>query len=669
MPDTSDVSSGSSSAAATSPKTCAPFNSTSSSSAIKLDKNNYLLWKATIMPQLIGNCLETHVDGTGSIPAKYVGQGETRQPNPAYREWRNQTEKEEECIIPFQIPKSKENVELESDDNGSNPSSSQSQKSSSQRSHGPTDLFHSNEAREFSTSTPARDFSSNSRGISLQSQNLSQPSPICEPAHSSSHISPSHEHSAEAQSHSPAAQVTKHSMSFIRRLNDTFALKDLGPVFYFLGIEVHRDESGFHLCQAKYTLDVLKRFEMSTCAPVSTPMVVGRSFTAKDVYKRPSPCRTFCKHPKSTIMMLGEPHRSNPTVHVPPWPLNLDNSTPEIYSPYPLSDANASTGDYSPIYMQDALTALQRYLPSNDADIDSDPEILGRDSDAPVDAYSCDHFRMYEFKVRRCARGRSHDWTECPYAHPGEKARRRDPRKFHYSGAACPEFRKGSCKKGDACEFAHGVFECWLHPARYRTQPCKDGTSCRRRVCFFAHTPEQLRVLPQQSPRSANSVDSYDGSPLRQAMESCFAKISPPGTPPSESPPLSPMARSLGSSSINEMVASLRNLQLGKGKSLSSSWNVANAPCFGSPRGSMLRPGFCSLPTTPTQAPSRGSPNCFDIWEQGYEEEPAMERVESGRDIRAKMFEKLSKENSLERSGAGASGGAPDVGWVSELVK
>lgn len=320
--------------------------------------------------------------------------------------------------------------------------------------------------------------------------------------------------------------------------------------------------------------------------------------------------------------------------------------------------------------------------------MDSDCDVLGRESDAPVDAYSCDHFRMFEFKVRRCARGRSHDWTECPYAHPGEKARRRDPRKFHYSGTACPDFRKGNCKKGDACEFAHGVFECWLHPARYRTQPCKDGTSCRRRVCFFAHTTEQLRVLPQQSPRSVsnsvNSVESYDGSPLRQAIEASCVKslsflsspssISPPGTPPADSPPLSPMtqslSRSLGSSSINEMVASLRNLQLGKVKSLPSSRNAPmGSPVFGSPRGSMLRPGFCSVPTTPTQVPTRAGIGYHDFWDQCCEEEPPMERVESGRDLRAKMFEKLSKENSLGRVETSPSSGGPDVGWVSELVK
>ncbi|KAM0969729.1 hypothetical protein TB2_017552 [Malus domestica] len=397
-------------------------------------------------------------------------------------------------------------------------------------------------------------------------------------------------------------------------------------------------------------------------------------------------------------MMLGEPHRPNPTVHVPPWFLH-DDSTAEVYSPFPLSgvsvssDGNANGADFNgPYYLHEALTTLQRYLPSNETDLDSDSDISGRESDAPVDAYSCDHFRMFEFKVRRCARGRSHDWTECPYAHPGEKARRRDPRKYHYSGTACPDFRKGHCKKGDACEFAHGVFECWLHPSRYRTQPCKDGTSCKRRVCFFAHTPEQLRVLPQQSPRgggnSLNSAESYDGSPLRQAMEAAAASCvktmpfvsSPPQQSPEVSPPVSPMSRSLGSGSINEMVASLRNLQLGKVKSFPSSRNVQMggssgfgspvSPGFGSPRGSMLRPGFSSLPSTPTRVPPRSGISYLDFCEESCEEEPAMERVESGRGLRAKMFEKLREENSLGRGDPGPNcSGAPDVAWVSELVQ
>ncbi|KAJ7560455.1 hypothetical protein O6H91_04G130900 [Diphasiastrum complanatum] len=144
------------------------------------------------------------------------------------------------------------------------------------------------------------------------------------------------------------------------------------------------------------------------------------------------------------------------------------------------------------------------------------------DSWSADDLYSCDEFRMYEFKVRSCMRGRSHDWTECPFAHPGEKARRRDPHRFHYSAIACADFRKGNCKRGDDCEFAHGVFECWLHPARYRTQPCKDGRNCKRRVCFFAHTPEQLRLLPE----AAQAAIRNGGSCRTQlsALKACIAQ-------------------------------------------------------------------------------------------------------------------------------------------------
>ncbi|XP_058067622.1 zinc finger CCCH domain-containing protein 20-like [Magnolia sinica] len=386
-------------------------------------------------------------------------------------------------------------------------------------------------------------------------------------------------------------------------------------------------------------------------------------------------------------MMLGE-GIPNPTVHVPPWTVFEDSTAGMIFQS-PVSGISVNTngaacggGDYSPFLIGETLSALQRYLPSNEFD-DSDSEIPNHECDVPVDGFSCDEFRMYEFKVRRCARGRSHDWTECPYAHPGEKARRRDPRKFHYSGTACPDFRKGNCKRGDSCEFAHGVFECWLHPARYRTQPCKDGTSCRRRVCFFAHTPQQLRVLPQQSPRTtsiAAAADSYDGSPLRQAIEagaympkSPFTSsptstlISPPHSPPSESPPLSPISpsirRSMPSGSVNEVLASLRQLQLSKVKSAPASWGLQ----FGSsPRGPNLRPAFSSLPSTPT-APGAGI-GWMDSWERGCIEEEPMERVESGRDLRAKMYEKLSKENSIEHVELPSAAAAPDVGWVSELV-
>ncbi|KAJ4980184.1 hypothetical protein NE237_010964 [Protea cynaroides] len=159
--------------------------------------------------------------------------------------------------------------------------------------------------------------------------------------------------------------------------------------------------------------------------------------------------------------------------------------------------------------------------------------------------YGTDEFRMYTFKVKPCSRAYSHDWTECPFVHPGENARRRDPRKYHYSCVPCPEFRKGSCRQGDACEYAHGVFECWLHPAQYRTRLCKDETACTRRVCFFAHKPEELRPLyastgsavpsPRSSGAGISSLDMGSMSPLTLGSPSVLMH-------PTSTPPMSPSA-------------------------------------------------------------------------------------------------------------------------------
>ncbi|XP_044505768.1 zinc finger CCCH domain-containing protein 66-like isoform X2 [Mangifera indica] len=157
--------------------------------------------------------------------------------------------------------------------------------------------------------------------------------------------------------------------------------------------------------------------------------------------------------------------------------------------------------------------------------------------------YGTDEFRMYTFKVKPCSRAYSHDWTECPFVHPGENARRRDPRKYHYSCVPCPEFRKGSCRQGDACEYAHGIFECWLHPAQYRTRLCKDEINCNRRVCFFAHKPEELRPLYASTGSAVPSPRSFSAnvSSLDMVSISPFSLGSPSVVmPPTSTPPLTP---------------------------------------------------------------------------------------------------------------------------------
>ncbi|XP_030450807.1 zinc finger CCCH domain-containing protein 29-like [Syzygium oleosum] len=166
--------------------------------------------------------------------------------------------------------------------------------------------------------------------------------------------------------------------------------------------------------------------------------------------------------------------------------------------------------------------------------------------------YSTDDFRMYAFKVKPCSRAYSHDWTECPFVHPGENARRRDPRKYPYSCVPCPEFRKGSCPKGDSCEYAHGVFESWLHPAQYRTRLCKDETGCTRKVCFFAHKSEELRPVYASTGSAMPSPKSFSASALDMTTLSPLSLNSPSlPLPATSTPPMSPLAASSSPKGMN----------------------------------------------------------------------------------------------------------------------
>ncbi|KAL9226709.1 hypothetical protein vseg_002489 [Gypsophila vaccaria] len=148
--------------------------------------------------------------------------------------------------------------------------------------------------------------------------------------------------------------------------------------------------------------------------------------------------------------------------------------------------------------------------------------------------YGSDEFRMYCFKIKPCSRAYTHDWTECPFAHPGENARRRDPAKFNYTCVPCPEFKKGSCKKGEECEFAHGVFESWLHPAQYRTRLCKDETGCARKVCFFAHRREELRPVYAST---GSAVPDNGMNAMSSPRGGGFGCTSTPPLSPSFAPP------------------------------------------------------------------------------------------------------------------------------------
>jgi hypothetical protein len=51
---------------------------------------------------------------------------------------------------------------------------------------------------------------------------------------------------------------------------------------YFLGMQIQQTTEGISICQAKYIEDMLKRFIMQNCKPVSTPLVVGSKLMKDD---------------------------------------------------------------------------------------------------------------------------------------------------------------------------------------------------------------------------------------------------------------------------------------------------------------------------------------------------------------------------------------------------
>jgi histone deacetylase 1/2 len=69
-----------------------------------------------------------------------------------------------------------------------------------------------------------------------------------------------------------AGSCSKTVNQLLGHLRDSFAIKDLGELAYFLGIEVTRQSNGIALTQSKYAADLLRKLNMQLCKVSSTPM-------------------------------------------------------------------------------------------------------------------------------------------------------------------------------------------------------------------------------------------------------------------------------------------------------------------------------------------------------------------------------------------------------------
>jgi hypothetical protein len=91
-----------------------------------------------------------------------------------------------------------------------------------------------------------------------------------------------------------SASTTALLQHIIAKLHDAFAVKDMGPLRHFLGINVRRTAAGFFLSQSTYADELLERAGMANCKPVATPadtkskasIVDGKLHSLPEHYRR-----------------------------------------------------------------------------------------------------------------------------------------------------------------------------------------------------------------------------------------------------------------------------------------------------------------------------------------------------------------------------------------------
>jgi hypothetical protein len=63
--------------------------------------------------------------------------------------------------------------------------------------------------------------------------------------------------------------------AFKKSMVHEFEMTDIGLMAHFLGLEVVQKEEGIFVSQSSYAKDILERFKMESCNPVSTPVENG----------------------------------------------------------------------------------------------------------------------------------------------------------------------------------------------------------------------------------------------------------------------------------------------------------------------------------------------------------------------------------------------------------
>eukprot|EP00268_Persea_americana_P018667 TRINITY_DN193_c7_g2_i2.p1 TRINITY_DN193_c7_g2~~TRINITY_DN193_c7_g2_i2.p1 ORF type:complete len:155 (+),score=18.35 TRINITY_DN193_c7_g2_i2:1197-1661(+) len=72
-------------------------------------------------------------------------------------------------------------------------------------------------------------------------------------------------------------------------LRDSFHMKDLGPLHYFLGLEIHQSPKGLFINQHNYAIDLIELADLDESSSVDTPLEVNLKLSKDDGDLLPDP--------------------------------------------------------------------------------------------------------------------------------------------------------------------------------------------------------------------------------------------------------------------------------------------------------------------------------------------------------------------------------------------
>jgi hypothetical protein len=82
----------------------------------------------------------------------------------------------------------------------------------------------------------------------------------------------------------------KLSQKFTKDMHNEFEISLLGEISFFLGLQIRQSNRGIFISQTKYIREMLKRFGMEYCKPVTTPMETScklrKNDDSKSTYQR-----------------------------------------------------------------------------------------------------------------------------------------------------------------------------------------------------------------------------------------------------------------------------------------------------------------------------------------------------------------------------------------------